>query len=153
MFMLRCGIYCNFSDKFYKNFKINKLHYYRFKEDLCRITTDLIYSKCLIFSVGGTSEFYRDFMSEFFYRCSIISRVNLEVINDENYIDYLIDECDYIYVFFNDDKQWNGIMKRFDKAGKEVDIYEMEIVTDEYIQVVKILKEAAAEDGKKNSNK
>lgn len=123
--MRRCGIYCNFSDEYYKKFKRNKLYYYRFKENLLRITLDLIYSGNIVFSVGGTSEFYKDFMEEFFPCCSIITRVYLEVINDKNYIDYLINECDSIFVFWQDNEKWNSIMEQFDKAQKEVDIYNM----------------------------
>lgn len=144
--MLRCGIYCNFSEEFYKKFKRNKRNYYRFKENLTHITIDLIYSGNLIFSVGGTSEFYRDFMEEFFPCCSIIDKVFLEVINGENYIDYLINECDYIFVFWHDDKTWDKIMDRFDKANKDVDIFDMECVTDEYIEFEKKLKKIADED-------
>lgn len=150
--MLRCGIYCNFSDEFYKKFKRNKLYYYRFKENLLRITLDLIYSGNVIFSVGGTSEFYKDFMEEFFPCCSIITRVYLEVINDKNYIDYLINECDSIFVFWKDNEKWNSIMEQFDKAQKEVDIYNIDSVTDEYREVERLLKEAAAESRKKNNS-
>lgn len=137
--MCRCGIYCNFSDEFYNKFKRNELYYYRFKENLIHITSDLIYSGNVIFAVGGTSEFYKDYIEEFFPCCSIISRVYLEVINDKNYIDYLIDECDYIFVFWQDNKNWDGIMERFVKAKKEVDIYNIECVTDEYIEFQKKL--------------
>lgn len=150
--MLRCGIYCNFSEEFYKKFKRNKLHFYRFKEDLIRISSDLIYSGNLIFSVGGTSEFYKDFMEEFFPYCSIIDRVYLEVINDKDYLGYLINECDNIFVFWQDNKEWDSIMELFDKAGKEVDIYDMNCVTDEYREVERFLKEVAAESKKKNNN-
>lgn len=141
--MRRCGIYCNFSDRFYEKFKRNKLYYYRFKEDLIRISSNLIYSGNLVFSIGGTSEFYKDFIEEFFPCFSIIGRVYIEVINDNNYIDYLVNECDYIFVFWHDNKQWDSIMQRFDKVQKEVEIYDMDCVTDDNRELERLLKEAA----------
>lgn len=151
--MYKCGIYCNFSNEFYKKFKINKLHHYRFKEDLIRITSDLMYSGNNIFSVGGASEFYIDFLKDFVEGCCYMSRAYIEIINDENYIDYLIKECDYIYVFWKDDENWDEIAEKFDKAEKEYDIYEMDSVTDEYRNTDKYLKLIAEEDREALINK
>ena len=43
-------------------------------------------------------------------------------------------------------------MEKFDKVGKEVEIYDMNCVTDEYREVEQVLKEAAAESRNKKNN-
>lgn len=151
--MRKCGIYCNFSDKFYKKFKKNRFNFFRFKEDLLYISRELIYSGCGIFAVGGTAECYADFLEEFFPWCCVIDRVGIEIINDKDYIDYLINECDYIYVFWNDDENWDSLAERFEKSEKEYDIYEMDSVTDEYRNTDKYLKIIAEEDREALINK
>ena len=143
--MKRCGILCYFSDEFYKNFKREKLHFYRFKEDLIKITSELIYSGCGIFAVGGATEAYRDIMQEFFECCSIISRVDIEVVNN-NFTDYLIDECDEIFIFWKDDENWDNLWERIEKKKKPADLYDMDSVTDEYRNTDKYLKLIAEDD-------
>lgn len=76
----------------------------------------------------------------------MINRVSLEVINDEDYLDYLIDECDYIYVFWKDDESWDDIAEKLENSGKDYDIYEMDSVTDEYRQTDEYLKRTAEDD-------
>ena len=131
---------------------MNEINFYRFKEDLVHITSDLIYSGCVIFAVGGASEAYRDFMEEFFKCCSIIGRVYLEVINN-NYVDYLINECDQIFVFWNDDENWDDLQEKLEQAGKEIDMYAMDSVTDEYRSLERYLQQVADDDMKARTSK
>ena len=151
--MYKCGIYCNFSNEFYKRFKNDRFNFFRFKEDLLYISRELIYSGCGIFTVGGTAECYADFLEEFFPWCFVIGRVCLEVVNDKDYIDYLIKECDYIYVFWQDNESWDLIAEKFNKAGKEYDIYEMDSVSDNYRNIDKYLKMIAEDDREALINK
>ena len=144
--MKRCGILCYFSDGFYKKFKSDKLHFYRFKEDLQYISRELIYSCCVVFAVGGTAEYYADILNEFFPWCCVIgSKVNIEVVNS-NYIDYLINECDQIFVFWEDDDNWDNFYKKLE--GKEIDLYEMDSVTDDYRSTERYIQQIADDDRK-----